>query len=370
MTFRRWRGRLAALALACAAVTSGSGTVRAAEVRTEIAVIAPEGLRLADELKRELEISGFAVTMVATPAAGREAKGEKVGWQDRVRSLAAAQPGRTVAVRADERQIVLLTPGQAGTPGVQTTFELQLSPEERSARRRACLTVVEYLRVLAESEDRAEGREREARPAAAVQVPVEKTTSAADPAPVPAVAQEEAVTPVFHGLPWTMGVGTTIDFSSSGGQPAGHLQFMWYFPLGTRFAMRARVAWPILGADIHARDTEVRMWTFGAAVGLQYAFTEPPAVWRPFVGLAIGNRIALTESTSTLTAQARTGITPSAILGVEAGVRYAVAPRVQVFGELEGTRGWLGPTASGSSPEEDLASAVAVHASLGVLFEY
>jgi outer membrane protein W len=112
------------------------------------------------------------------------------------------------------------------------------------------------------------------------------------------------------------------------------------------------------------------MWTFGAAVGLQYAFTDPPRRWRPFVGLALGNRIALSETTATLTPQTRTGVTPTAILGLEAGVRYVLSTRMQLLGELEVTRGWLGPTASENSPEDERASAMALHASVGVLFEY
>lgn len=377
LTFRLVVTMLAAAGLVGVA-TVAAPPVWATPARVEVTVMAPEGLRLADELRRELEISGFAVTVVATPAsAGREVKPD---WRERVHALAAAQPGRTVAVRADERQIVLLTPGAGASESVQTSFELQLTPEERSARRRACLTVVEYLRVLAESADRAalkqsvqedgEGQAHPPRAPIVRQAGAETASSSADPRPRAPVGQEEVATPVFHGLPWTMGVGTTLDLSSSGGRPGGHLQFLWYFPLGTRVSMRARVGWPILGADTHAAELEVRMWTFGAAVGLQYAFSEPPSAWRPFIGLAIGNRIALVESTSTFTAQSRTSITPSAVLGLEAGLRYAVSPRMQVFGELEGTRGWLGPTARDSSPEDELASAIALHLSVGVLFEY
>lgn len=343
------------------AAAAGAGET---DTRVEVTVMAPEGLRLADELKRELEISGFAVTAVATPApgGGREVKPD---WRARVYALAAAQTGRTVAVRADEREIILVSPRAARAPGLQTTFELQLAPEERSSRRRACLTVVEYLRVLAESDDRAEGKQaaETTPPPAAPQATLEKSTSAADPRP-------EERSSLFPGLPWTMGVATTLDLSSAGGRPGGHLQFLWYFPFGARVSLRARVGWPILGADFDRVDAEVRMWTFGAGVGLQYAFRSPGARVRPFAGLALGNRIALSDTTFRFTAQTRTAITPSAILGLEAGVRIAIRPRVQVLGELEVTRGWLGPTSSDTGPAEELASAMAAHASLGVLFEY
>lgn len=371
----RSASRLGSAVLACAVATLVVGTAArpacAAPARIDVTVVAPEGLRLADELKRELEISGFAVTVVATPAAGHEVKPD---WRERVYALAAAQPDRTVAVRADERQILLLTPGAGASAGVQTSFELQLSPEERSARRRACLTVVEYLRVLAESAGRAamkqlaEGQGEGLPGASAGEATSAETGSATtEPRPRGQTARQDPARP---GLPWMMGVGTTLDLSSSGGRPGGHLQFLWYFPFGARVSMRARVAWPILGADIHAADQEIRMWTFGAAVGLQYALSEPPSAWRPFIGLAIGNLIALAESTSTFTAQSRTSITPSAVLGLEAGVRYVLGSRMQLFGELEGTRGWLGPTGRDSSPEEQLASAIALHLSVGVLFEY
>ena len=112
------------------------------------------------------------------------------------------------------------------------------------------------------------------------------------------------------------------------------------------------------------------MWTFGAAVGLQYTFSDPRARWRPFVGLAIGNLIALSEAVSPFTSQSRTAITAGATVGLELGLRYAVGARMQLFGELEGTRGWLGPTATETSPEDDLARAIAFHTSLGILFDY
>lgn len=352
---------ICAFLIATEAAAAGAGD---ASARVEVTVMAPEGSRLADELKRELEISGFAVTAVATPAPGGERE-VKPDWRARVHALAAAQPGRTVAVRADEREIILVSPRAARAPGLQSTFELQLAPEERSSRRRACLTVVEYLRVLAESDERAEGKQAaETAPLpAAPQATLEKSTSAADPRP-----EERSI--LFPGLPWTMGVATSLDVSSVGGRPGSHLQFLWYFPFGPRVSLRARVGWPIVGADFHRSDSEVRMWTFGAAVGLQYAWRSPGARVRPFAGLALGNRIALSDTTFRLTAQTRTAITPSAIVGVEAGVRVAIRPRVQVLGELEVTRGWLGPTSADAGPAEELASAMAAHASLGILFEY
>jgi hypothetical protein len=51
-------------------------------------------------------------------------------------------------------------------------------------------------------------------------------------------------------------------------------------------------------------------------------------------------------------------------------VRVAIRSRVQLLGELEATRDWLLQSSRLSDYGSSAANALALHASLGVLFEY
>jgi outer membrane protein W len=112
------------------------------------------------------------------------------------------------------------------------------------------------------------------------------------------------------------------------------------------------------------------MWTFGASVDLQYAFTATSARWRPFVGAGAGNRLALTEASSPNPLQSRTAVTPSVNLSLEGGVSYAVARGFQIFAEVEVAHDWLVASANRMDYEKTAATATSVHPSIGVLFEY
>jgi hypothetical protein len=392
----RWRHALALGAVHGFAIAPTYSERTAVAAPAAITVAAPTGSRLAEELKRELEISAFTVVEVVVGpdwATGHD-------WREQAQALVSTEHPRVVALRADDKQLIVLS--RAGSvDGIRSSFDLQLDPDDRSTRRRACLSVVEYLRVLNEGDGRAAvgpaSAPAPARPAAPVRTPAPAPPSAPAPAPAPAPPSASApaseaggwrtMTEIDDGSPppamdapsspaaqrtqpWTMGVGTTLDVSSMGGKPAGHVQFLWYFPLRARLSLRTRVQWPVLGADFRAGDTEVRMWTFGAAMGVQYSFTEAPARWRPFLGLAVGNRIGLTEASSSTGPQGRTAVTPSANLGVEGGVRYVLGSRAQIFCELEITRDWLEPTTNRLDYEKAAANALSLHSSLGVLFEY
>jgi hypothetical protein len=357
------------LGAAIAFVITTSAVEAAAAAPATILLLMPTGSRLAAELKRELEISSFAVRAMPMPATARDWR----DWKGRARNLLTADQPRAVALRADERQVIVFS--RAATSGVvEETLDLHLDPGDRLARRRACLTAIEFLRVSADADSRESVARTPSAPAEAEQAEdagePSRVVPPGDDQPETAMTTRSGEEPLTRGLPWSMGVGTMLDVSSTKRQPSGHLQFMWYFPLTPRLVLRARAQWPILGVDFQSGGADVRMWTFGAAVGVQYSFTESPTRWRPFVGAALGNRMALTETSSGNPIQSRTAVTPTVNLSLEGGLRYAIGPRVQIFSEVELARDWLVSSTNRADYELAIANAFSIHLSGGVLFEY
>jgi hypothetical protein len=251
-----------------------------------------------------------------------------------------------------------------------TRIELQVDPRDRLVRRRVCLTVVEYLRLLSSGEAPPEPPPDPpaSRPAPPVRVEQLDGELAAT-----AVLSEKAAggVPVSPGRPWVMGVAATLDLDTALGESTGHLLFIWHFPVGPRLGVRALGFWPLFGAELQRGDEHVRLWTFGTAVGLQYAFVESPAVVRPFVGATLGMRLTLTETTTVATsANDATTFTPSANAGLQAGLAFQLSRVVQLFLESGATRDWRIPGVSASGVAASASNAFSLNSSIGAMFEY
>ena len=177
-------------------------------------------------------------------------------------------------------------------------------------------------------------------PIAMASPPVVTTARAQPSPPAPAVPVLPAALP---REPWVLGVATMLDLDRTLGAPMGHVAFIWFIPVSARVSVRAQGMWPLMGSVLGPNATDVRIWTFGAAVGMQYAFARAQARWRPFAGLAAGSQVLLTD-TSGAVAEAdkpHAPFVPSADLRAYTGVRVAILPRVQLLVEIEATRDWL-----------------------------
>ena len=403
-----------------------------APVPPPIGVIAPAGSRLAGELKRE--ITAANLTSVSMIASDRD-------WPAEMTDLVSLPYLQGVVVGSDDGRMIVFSRG-AASGRVEVRFELRFDPNDRPARRRACLAVVESLRVLGDTSSppppSAEGTDPPSSEGSAAGTPAPGAAATAIPgggpaatpgpaagagaatlevagqasaqarvppgsaspasahpltvasaapesstaiaAPVPAGGLTRApaiavVAPLSEDAPpahepWVMGVATMLDVDHTLGAPMGHLQFVWLIPIGERFAFRVQAMWPLMGTQLRADGSDARIWTFGAALGLHYLFTPPQARVRPFVGLATGSQILLTDTSGVDTDKGRALFVTSANLRVQSGVRYTIASRVQLLAELEATRDWLIQSRQEPVYRDSVANTVAFHASLGVLFEY
>ena len=384
-----WQRRVRATAvwlsiLAVGVASFGLSSVAHAEPPQPIGLIAPAGSRLASELKRELGDANLAsVSMVASDR----------DWPPEMIDLVSIPYLQGVVVGSNDGRMMVFS--RAVTTGrVEVRLELTFDPNDRPARRRACLAVVEGLRALSETGPPPPPREAPAptpQPARATATesgvvpavvsgprrgsvamaapPVATATRAQPPAPAPAVLDLPLAPP---REPWVLGVATTLDLDRTLGAPMGHLAFIWFIPVSARVAVRAQAMWPFMGSVLGPNATDVRIWTFGAAVGMQYAFAPARARLRPFAGLAGGSQLLLTD-TSGAVAEAdkpHAPFVPSADLRVYSGVRVAILPRVQLLAEIEATRDWLLQGSREPDYRNSVANTLAFHTSLGALFEY
>jgi len=363
---------LSILAVGVAGVALGSAAQAAPQ---PIGVIAPAGSRLAAELKRELSAANLAsVSMLASDR----------DWPAEMIDLVSNPYLQGVVVGGNDGRMIVFS--RAVTTGrVEVRLELSFDPNDRPARRRACLAVVEGLRALSETSPPPPAPETTRVPEAGVvpaaeHVPAPVPIAMASPPPATtARAQPPPPAPVVPVLPaalprepWVLGVATTLDLDRTLGAPMGHLAFIWFIPVSARVAVRAQAMWPFMGSVLGPNATDVRIWTFGAAVGMQYAFAPARARWRPFAGLAGGSQLLLTD-TSGAVAEAdkpHAPFVPSAELRAFAGVRVAILPRVHLLAEIEATRDWLLHGSSTPDYRNSIANTLAFHASVGALFEY
>jgi hypothetical protein len=365
--YRRWprraRGTAVWLAvLVCVAVSFPlERDARAAP--QPIGVIAPAGSRLAGELKREL--AGASLASVSMVTSDRD-------WPVEMIDLVSIPYLQGVVVGSNEGRMIVFS--RAATSGrVEVRFELRFDPNDRPARRRACLAVVEGLRALSDMPPSSVGPANDNASSAVVVRGGPATLvdrAAISPAPPQEVVAGAPVVFIAPREPWVMGVATMLDVDRGLGTPTGHLEFMWFIPVGARFAFRLQTLWPLVGSALRAGAGDVRIWTFGAAVGMDYVFAPAQARWRPFAGLAIGSQLLLTDTAGAAEVdKSRALFVPSANLRLQTGVRFAIATRLQLLGELEATRDWLLQSRL-SDYRDSAANALAFHMSLGVLFEY
>ncbi|HET6150250.1 MAG TPA: hypothetical protein VFH68_22105 [Polyangia bacterium] len=341
-----------------------------------VGVVAPAGSRLAGELKRELAAANLAsVSMVASDR----------DWPAEMTDLVALPYLQGVVVGSDDGRMIVFS--RAAVSGrVEVRFELHFDPNDRPARRRACLAVVESLRVLGEAAPAPHDA-----PAISVTGGPPVAVPAASPTPVVAASPAGAVNPVVPPArtpevstfapasltapapprePWVLGVATMLDVDRTLGAPMGHLQFMWFIPVSGQFAFRAQTMWPLMGTSLRAGANDVRVWTFGAAVGGQYAFASAQERWRPYAGVAAGSQLLLTDTASAAAEKPRALFVPSVNARLQAGVRVVLASRLHLLTELEATRDWLLQSSHRADYRDSAANTLTLHALLGVLFEY
>jgi hypothetical protein len=285
-------------------------------------------------------------------------------------SAVPAHLTRGVLVAPDERRVTVFERG-GSAGGLTTRTDLRIDPDDRQIRRHACFAVVEYLRVMTlgangAAGDPGGGPGAAGHPARAPGSPVDV------PAGAIVAAETGAGRPVLHRRPWTMGVAAKVDLDTALGESTGELEFVWHFRVGPHLGIRALMLWPLVGASFTRTDGSVRLWTFGTGVGVHYAFADSPAPVRPFVGVALGTRLTLVESSAPAMPEndGRTVVTPSLNVGVDIGLAVRIARFAELFFDSGATRDRLVPGIERSGVPEAAANALSFYSAIGAMLEY
>jgi len=328
-----------------------------------VAVLAPHESRLADELRRELESSRFEVLSAALGARS---------WQDVARLVDGGRLYRGVAVEANDRTLIVYT-RQPGSATIDARLVLSVDPGDRMARRHACLSIVEFLHALRETEPAVAAEPGRAGPVAtfapasgrvtARTAAASTATAAAGPSP-----PVDATQAPREATSWQVGVGTTFDIETGPGEPTSHLQFLARVPVGSHVAICVRGLWPLLAAQFRDNGNDVRAWTFVGGLSLQYSFPSGHRLW-PFLGLSLGARLGLSETTPLTASQSGQSFTTSGTFGIEVGVRYPLGTNLQMFFQVEAARNWLLPPDSDAGYESAAANGETARAAIGILFD-
>jgi hypothetical protein len=235
---------------------------------------------------------------------------------------------------------------------------LTAEQDDRPARRRLCLAVVEHLRRLGLTP---------ATPAAPSPI-----APAVAPLALAAVPTQPAVTTTAADSgrrPWWFGVASDLNVLSARGTPTAHVTLMAEHPLGGAVALAARAAWPVLGTQFTDEMRFIRTWTFAGEFGAHVRLRDKAATLRPIVGAALGLRCALADTDEFELRASRVMLTPALTLALSAGLRYRIRPLVDLIVATDVSQGLLLLT-----DRRDYEAAAArerlVRLSLGVLFEY
>jgi hypothetical protein len=343
-----------------------------------VAVLALPGTPLADEIGRELRASHFDVVRIDVEVTRRAPPELAPAWPvgaergDDPLSAVPAGLARGVLVSADERRVTVFE-RLAPSGELFSRTDLRVDPGDPQVRRHACFAVVEYLRVMTlgtgapAADPAAASTDGARRPRAA-------TAAAGDPPPGPVAASEAASAnvPVLHPRPWTLGAAAKLDLDTGLGISTTGLEFVWHFGLGPHAGIRAFMIWPVVGANVTRADESIRLWAFGTGVGLHYAFTAPPTPIRPFIGVGLGTRLTLTQTSTAAMPEndGRVVLTPSLNLGLEAGLACRVARFAELFFDVGVTRDRLVPGLERDGLPAEAATALSLSSAIGVMFEY
>jgi hypothetical protein len=264
-------------------------------------------------------------------------------------------------VAVDRSEVTIFAPPTppADPNGPVVSTPLTTEQDDRPARRRTCLAVVEHLRRLGLT------------PAAATAAPAPIAPVVAT-VPSAAVPVQSIVTPTTADSgrhPWWFGVASDLNILSARGTPTAHVTLMAEHPLGGAVALAARAAWPILGAQFTDQMRFIRTWTFAGEFGAHLRLRAKEAALRPIVGAALGLRCALADTDEFELRASRVMLTPALTLALSAGLRYRIRPLVDLVFASDVSQGVLLLT-----DRRDYEAAAArerlVRLSLGVLFEY
>jgi hypothetical protein len=240
--------------------------------------------RLLSELEQELKASSYVVIRVPKVAFEPEAM---------LKTLQDAQASRGILLSDDGKTVMVLA--ATPTPGSLRVYaEYSLNHENRLARRRQWIALVERMRVSMEEEQNAERAEQQP------DEPSSETNGSpwrtADLEPID-LAEPSGETPAERRSMTAVeqasdGLGASVALGYITGRTGltSHLLLNGHHHLTPRISLAAQVLWPLVQGE---RSSDARVWSFIAAFGLMAEPARPSARVNPYLGLTVGMQFLL-----------------------------------------------------------------------------
>jgi hypothetical protein len=301
--------------------------------------------KLVGELEQELKASSYVIVRVPKVALEPEAM---------LQALRNARAARGILLSEDGKSVVVLAASRRGTT-LRVYGEYSLDRDDRLARRRQWISLVERLRVPPdEDEEDKEGGPLTAAPVASVVAEAAKPTE-----PDVTVEPDRRV----HRL----GVTVALGYVTGRTGLVSHLQLVGNRRLSTRISLIAHGLWPMVPGERATTDgVRSRVWTFAGNVGLAADLGRP--WWRvnPYAGMTVGMQFLLAYVDRP--DDATTGIyrIASLTLDLHLGVRLLLRRGTWLLLQASGERLTSLATRPGAMTDS-LADAWAVRSALGLL---
>lgn len=245
--------------------------------------------RLMGELEQELKASSYVVIRVPKLAFEPETI---------MKALQDAQASRGVLLSDDGKTVMVLAAAPGGGT-LRVYAEYSLNHENRLARRRQWIALVERLRVSMEEDHSDDGGQSSAdEPVSKANMPQWRNTTMApsdlaDPVRLPPIEQP------YDGL----GAAVALGYITGGTGLTSHLLLSGHHHLTRRISLLAQVLWPMVqgersspGTHATAQNddaTHSRVWSFIGAFGLMAEPAPPAARVTPYMGLTTGLQFLL-----------------------------------------------------------------------------
>jgi hypothetical protein len=248
--------------------------------------------RLLSELEQELKASSYVVIRVPKVAFEPEAM---------LKTLQDAQASRGILLSDDGKTVLVLA--ATPTPGSLRVYaEYLLKHDNRLARRRQWIALVERMRVSMEEEQNAD-REEQQPSAVAPSEPKSSSWRSAEtgpldlaelPAETPAkTSAERPSTTVVEQTGDSLGASVALGYITGRTGLTSHLLLNGYHRLTPRLSLTAQVLWPMVQSERSSDGEHSRVWSFMGALGLMAEPARPSARVNPYLALTVGMQFLL-----------------------------------------------------------------------------
>jgi hypothetical protein len=307
--------------------------------------------RLVNELEQELKASSYVIVRVPKVALEPEAM---------LQTLRDAHAARGILLSEDGKSVVVLAASRGGTT-LRVYGEYSLDRDNRLARRRQWISLVERLHVPTEDEeDSKEGTPWDAAAAPAALAAAATTVETAKHAESDIAEQPDRRTN-------RLGVTVALGYVTGRTGLVSHLLLLGNRRLSPRISLIAHGLWPMVpGERVTTDGVRSRVWTFAGNLGLSGDFGRPSWWANPYFGMTVGAQFLLAYVDRPDDAITDTYRVASLTLDLHVGVRLLLRRGTWLL--LQASAGHVTSLATRPGEMTDsLADAWAVRSALGLL---